>query len=1608
MIDDNPDPGRMMLDRKVLLLTFLLLLSIFSFTFGYVGNSSSYQITSIHTGTVGGSGTSSSYSQRFTTTYQQPSGSGETTSYELNVGWFGLTTVVNGNATINSVECSNDTIHYYSCDRMLYGMNITHIRVNCTSLTSNITDVRFTLYNRPDNISYINNVSYTYRIGDYYILNSSFLLVDSGEWNLTVVCEANTSPPSMDVNTTVWNLPFGHINITVLSPPNGSEVIQNQMFEYHVLVQCIGGECGIVNLTLDPEPGSGSSVSGKGTYEMSGGSDVHLGTSPSDARSLSEEQTSWFGVLQSILRVFDRISRFITNAVVGGQPVNGSDEVVNVSLVEEGSDNLSIENQTRVEDRSHNLSGDEVSGGKQVRVEKCVRDVSVNVSLEHVHVKRIPVKPSKPEEAEEIEEQGEVEEEVEPEVGRETEVETENTEELGWEEGSGVTDEINLTDEVNQTDVINQSSTSENQSQSDVLPSEGLQQNLSSNESQPEILSENFTQENPQPENLSTSEIGSESGEPTPSDQNSSEPKPVEHVPDVNVNATRVRPLPRPIPIPLRIHELRDGPFHLVMEHDDKKTNSIPLSMNASDDEVNITFSVTKGSGFVYLLNLVNDKRTPSQYMEYVGKVEPGMNITIRVSLDHGVLLDGKTICITKKQVKQKDVRVDLDHVVGCKGDLYLLGMDLPRIDVGRDHSVMYIRENNQFRINIISPDNSSVEVYSPTVLHGSVRIYPIENVSRVNDTILLTDVVYANLSNISSARVRLRSLGIPDTILMCNDSSFANGTCILWEPINISFTYSDGWVSFNVGHFTAYAGGNLSNNETGYLVIWDDNDDGMPYVSRKIVSQPVRFYADYRTTENGTPITNGSCVLSVDNETVNMVYNSSLGLYIGIHTFSLPGIYYYNITCNSSGYPEVEASDDIRVSSSLNKSGAVSTTTGDVPFYTIDDNPQTCDLSVGGSSCDVVWHVNATGSLGSTHKFYVIGRMITNRAYVSDVNSSFTHLQISVNDTTPPVILSTSVSHRVWYKNGNVSIYLTASDNVQLDDCWVNITLPNSSVDQMFIHDPITYNLTQLGNYSLMFACNDSKGNLVENDGGVIEVYPPISLRLIVGNLSNDLPVYVHMTCDRPGCDLLEGTYYGLINETLPSLIYDIHMSTYNNRLDVIFYDVNLSIDNNKSTLFDHVNLPGYLKVYVINTTFTTYDYAQVKVCYDDVAYHDEGRLRLFKCDDWDYLGKVCAGSWTDITTHSYQDTTNHCFVYNTTSFSGFGIVEPSDSGSGSSSRPSLDVDVEVSCLPQPIKVYVTSKGDPVDRVRAVLFRLSDGIPYKVDENYSGSDGVVLLRTSQEGRYKVSVSKDGYRSTESVFDISCSWECLSDEDCSDDQTCSDHECIQVSCPCGMVSNHTCHPYECCEDSDCESGYVCVEHNCTLEQAEEDVQGVNQSTNQNLTQNESGGEQEIEEHGEEKTVSVHVEPSGDHWIIHVYDNTGSPVKNYPIVLDDGKGGKYIVYSDDKGLVVAARDVRYVRDLNESLLASLVLRKDECDLLGIRQVWFGICWYYYFYLLFIGIIIYAVYRVVYSSVSKSSKSSSGTLSKEGTGSVARQADRTPDHKRRVGKKKRTKR
>jgi len=147
---------------------------------------------------------------------------------------------------INKIECNNGT-SWINCSGIGYNNNLYQIRANCIDPDDDIEIVSFKLENIPDDKTLLSG-THTERYGDYYIYTYDNIIVDSGEFNLTVTCQDSRNNTA--VSSVNWTVPWG--SLVVDSDLVNKNVTKNEQFIVNGNVTCVGGECGVIMLALDP------------------------------------------------------------------------------------------------------------------------------------------------------------------------------------------------------------------------------------------------------------------------------------------------------------------------------------------------------------------------------------------------------------------------------------------------------------------------------------------------------------------------------------------------------------------------------------------------------------------------------------------------------------------------------------------------------------------------------------------------------------------------------------------------------------------------------------------------------------------------------------------------------------------------------------------------------------------------------------------------------------------------------------------------------------------------------------------------------------------------------------------------------------------------------------------------------------------------------------------------------------------------------------------------------------------------------------------------------------------------------------------------------------
>ena len=620
---------------------------------------------------------------------------------------------------------------------------------------------------------------------------------------------------------------------------------------------------------------------------------------------------------------------------------------------------------------------------------------------------------------------------------------------------------------------------------------------------------------------------------------------------------------------------------------------------------------------------------------------------------------------------------------IGEESEVFTFGKVIPIVELKQGNYTLIDRDDMKLDVQVEFDSEESIILRG---LEDEENINVILGTNSQED--VSTSIIAVPSLNIENATIVLEKTKGINAIISCVDEDFNYKTleCNDWKYVDVDFAEDNktGKIEFNVEHFTAYAGGNLTAGETAFLTVWDYNDVGMSNASTnttnvKIANETIEFFADYYLAKNGTKLSDGNCtIVFSDNSSdlQNTTYNSTYGYFLYERNFTSNGLYTYTIDCTHTTYTDLSESDSIVIGQYTNETkGAVSTEEGDVPFYTTSGNPANCTLK-GGESCDVTWEVNATGILDKVYDFFVevVGD------FVGYTNSSHLEITISANDTTDPVFAWGGTTPSAVFNGSDVLINANVEDNVQTDSVWGVVTHP-SGFNTSFASVPYNFtNTTETGRYNLTFFANDSSGNNVTSTSW-FEVAEALNVTINV-SVDVDVDVGVNISSNftfklvHPdfGDTIYEIETNGSFNASVPDVVYDImFLSAFNDTMNLTLKSVNLSANINSSISIDkHKQESDYLVTYGIDTDYE-FSLSEMTFSYVGESYDTESNLQLWKCDgtDYDFEGRSCLGTWVEVSDDPNTD--GHYFSYDTTSFSGFAIKEyvapVTTSGGGGSS---------------------------------------------------------------------------------------------------------------------------------------------------------------------------------------------------------------------------------------------------------------------------------------------------------------------------------------------------
>ena len=224
--------------------------------------------------------------------------------------------------------------------------------------------------------------------------------------------------------------------------------------------------------------------------------------------------------------------------------------------------------------------------------------------------------------------------------------------------------------------------------------------------------------------------------------------------------------------------------------------------------------------------------------------------------------------------------------------------------------------------------------------------------------------------------------------------------------------------------------------------------------------------------------------------------------------------------------------------------------------------------------------------------------------------------------------------------------------------------------------------------------------------------------------------------------------------NETEKTIVTN-SQGSYSGYIPPGFYDIEFDFPNSKLILsgvlvnqfddpirFDHpsaaVEIPGIgvgdIFVYEVALSYSN---AYLEMKYDDSKILDEGRIRIYKCEDWNFGRKICNGKWNPVS--AQIDTVRNLIKLNTT-LSAFVI------GYEKNLVLNFDSDKDEYYLKEIIKITgITEDEDskPVKDVKVTASILNTKISASTQSDKSGVFSLEMQAPDKEGEYTILIKAE-------------------------------------------------------------------------------------------------------------------------------------------------------------------------------------------------------------------------------------------------------------------------
>jgi hypothetical protein len=313
---------------------------------------------------------------------------------------------------------------------------------------------------------------------------------------------------------------------------------------------------------------------------------------------------------------------------------------------------------------------------------------------------------------------------------------------------------------------------------------------------------------------------------------------------------------------------------------------------------------------------------------------------------------------------------------------------------------------------------------------------------------------------------------------------------------------------------FLGHAYGAVSHGVLSNLTVWDDTNDPQGENTVHMIDQQTGFYANF---SNGTEsaIEGANCTIWFNltgqwEGYAGMFYSPSAGTFNYSRTFSRPGHFSFNVSCNASGigYETLNATDGFDIEAPvLTVRSPGNTTYGTSVWLNVTTNGSAwCGYSLDSSENVTMFNSSGTDWYNLSDSVPAGPHYVVFFCNTSDGTMNSSSVAFSVDNDTPVLYISSPLN--VTYTSTSVWLNVSTGENAS----WCGYSLdgaPNATMSAVNATDFYVFNGSmEDGPHNVIFSCNDTAGNY--NTSGITCFFVNSSLPPAIIMLSPSDVVYV------------------------------------------------------------------------------------------------------------------------------------------------------------------------------------------------------------------------------------------------------------------------------------------------------------------------------------------------------------------------------------------------------------------------------------------------------------------------------------------------------------------